>query len=159
MAMHACWFRFPSGLDEPAWRAALAAELGAKTAAKVEWQRSTGVPKTFGELIFPTHPEGVTTISSDDLVAIIYAHKVSRLLGGVAVQPNGIPIAKTQETAQGSAPRQGADDKAAMRWSDTPWIAMSWLQRRRVHAKIFLESMRAVATSRRTAQLPRARTR
>lgn len=154
MAMHACWFRFPSGLDESAWRAALVAELGAETAAKVEWRQSTGVPKTFGEVIFPAHPEGVTTISSDDLVAIIYAHKVSRLLGGVAVQPNGTPLAKAREIEHTSDPRP--DGK--MRWSDTPWIAMSWLQRRRVRAKIFLESMRALATSR-TAQLPRARTR
>lgn len=157
MAMHACWFRFPAELDEPAWRAALVAELGAATAAKVEWQRSTGVPRSLGDVLFPTHAEGITTLSSDDLVAIIYAHKVSRRLGGVAVQPNGAALAKAREHDHASQPKHGS--KTWTRWSDTPWIAMSWLQRRRVRAKIFLESMRAMATARKPPQLPRARTR
>ncbi len=156
MAMHACWFRFPAGLDEPTWRAALSAELGDSTAAKVEWQRSTGAPKSFGDVVFPAHAAGVTTLSSDDLVAIIYAHKVSRRLGGIAVQPNGRPLAKAREPEHASDPRQG---KARARWSDTPWIAMSWLQRRRVRAKLFLESMLGLATSRKPPQVPRARTR
>jgi len=125
MAMMGAWFRFPPDVDVDvvAWRVRLASEIGARRAG----DRNVDVAVE----------GGLWAVSTMDLVAYAYAHKVVATLGGQMLLPSG------------AAP---ATPCVPALWVATPWVAMSWRRRLR----IWIGPPRACACPP-AASLPRAR--
>ena len=73
MAMAILRYRFDPAIDEPTWRARLRDEIGRRASARNVETTWLG--------------DGALEVLSQDAIAIVYASKVSRALGGEPVAP------------------------------------------------------------------------